>query len=409
MNGFLPLFNRIQEYAWGSHRDIARLLGRPEPSTVPQAELWMGAHPKAPSEVSLNGKRVPLTSVIESDPEGVLGAWTAERFSHELPFLFKVLAAESPLSIQAHPDLEQAREGYERENKEKIPIDAYERSYRDGNHKPEILCALTPFWALSGFRPFDRMLGIFDDVGLRSIEREIEAFKETPDSKGLKVFFHSLLTLPEERIVEVGNEALQWAGTRQSDETYETIKRWITKIGARYPSDIGILSPLLLNLVLLKPGEAMYIPAGVLHAYLDGCGIELMANSDNVLRGGLTGKFIDVPELLRTLCYDSFSFKTVAPLKHESVETVYDTPADEFRLSKITLEKKKMYKNGSPRSVEILLCTEGRCSCTVEGGEQELDLSKGDSVLICASLPGYVIQGDAVLYKASVPLPADAS
>ncbi len=407
----LPLFNKIQEYAWGSHRDIARLLGQPVPSPVPQAELWMGAHPKAPSEVSLGGERIPLRKAIENDPEGVLGAWTAKRFSHELPFLFKVLAAESPLSIQAHPDLEQARRGFERENKEKIPIDAYERSYKDRNHKPEVLCALTPFWAMSGFRPFDRMLEMLGSVPLRSIEREIEAFRQSADSKGLKAFFHSILTLPKDRVEEVGNEAVRWAasGAAPSDALYEPVKRWIALIGARYPSDIGILSPILLNLVLLKPGEAMYTPAGVLHAYLDGCGIELMANSDNVLRGGLTGKYIDVPELLRTVRYDPVSVTQVAALERGQGETVYDTPADEFRLSKITIDKKKRHRSDSIRSAEILLCTEGRCTCTAGHGEQGLDLAKGESALICASLPEYEIQGEGVLFKASVPLPAEAA
>jgi mannose-6-phosphate isomerase len=409
VNGFLPLFNRIQEYAWGSHRDIARLLGQPVPSPVPQAELWMGAHPKAPSEVSLCGERVFLSDVIERDPEGVLGEWTAKRFLGELPFLFKVLAAESPLSIQAHPDLDQARRGYERENKEKIPIDAYKRSYRDRNHKPEILCALSGFWAMSGFRPFDRMLDILDVAPLRSIEREIEAFKGNPDKQGLKIFFNSLLSLPKDRVTEVGNEAVKWAASveRPSDAFFKPIKRWIGRIGARYPSDIGILAPVLLNLVRLEPGEAMYTPAGVLHAYLEGCGIELMANSDNVLRGGLTDKFIDVPELLRTVRYDPVSSTRVAIIKREQGETVYDTPADEFTLSKITLDRKKPYKSDSIRSVEILLCTQGHCTCTTVNFEYSHEMKKGESVLVCSSMPEYSIQGEAVLFKASVPLPAD--
>ncbi|MBN2323977.1 MAG: mannose-6-phosphate isomerase, class I [Spirochaetes bacterium] len=411
MYGFLPLFNKIQEYTWGSYRDIAGLLGLPVPSPVPQAELWMGAHPKAPSEVFLRGERVPLNAVIERDPSGVLGAWAAKRFSGELPFLFKVLAAASPLSIQAHPDLDQARRGFERENKKNIPVDAYDRSYRDQNHKPEILCALTEFWTMSGFRPFNRMLEILDVMTLRSIGREIKAFKKRPDTSGLKTFFHSLLSLPKDRVASLGREALKWAGSvaGETDAFFEPIKRWVGRIGTRYPSDIGILSPALLNLVLLKPGEAMYTPAGVLHAYLEGCGIELMANSDNVLRGGLTDKFIDIPELLRTVRYEPASSIQVATIEREQGETLYDTPADEFILSKITLKKSKPYKSVSKRSVEILLCTHGSCSYTTLDGEYEHALKKGESVLVCSSMPEYEIQGDAVLFKAFVPLPEDTA
>ncbi len=151
----------------------------------------------------------------------------------------------------------------------------------------------------------------------------------------------------------------------------------------------------------------MYTPAGVLHAYLEGCGIELMANSDNVLRGGLTDKFIDVPELLRTVRYDPVSSTRVAIIKREQGETVYDTPADEFTLSKITLDRKKPYKSGSIRSVEILLCTQGHCTCTAVNDENSHEMKKGESVLVCSSMPEYSIQGEAVLFKASVPLPAD--
>ena len=406
MHGIARLNNRIQEYAWGSRTAIAELLGNPSPSSLPQAEVWMGAHPKAPSEVIIDGSATSLIDVIRKDPEGVLGVRTAQRFSGELPFLFKVLAAASPLSIQAHPNIEQAREGYRRENRKKIPIDAYERSYKDRNHKPEIIAALTPFWAMSGFRPVPRILELLGCIGFRSIAKEIQRLEKSPNGEGLKTFFHSLLTLPEDRKDYAIGEALSWARSNldATQNRYRPVCRWTIEINSRYPRDIGVLSPILLNLVCLNPGEAMFTPAGVLHAYLDGVGIELMANSDNVLRGGLTGKYIDVPELLKVLTYIPRSYEPVVEKCRSGGEVEYDSPAQEFRLSRIRLKENSRYESAEERSVEIILCTDGGCTISENMRSDGLDVHKGDSILVPSYVPSYSIQGSAVLFKASVPL-----
>jgi len=406
MLGITRLSNRVQEYAWGSNTAIAELLGNPTPSPKPQAELWMGAHPKSPSEAIIDGKAVSLIDIIRQDPQGVLGQKTTERFSGELPFLFKLLAAASPLSIQAHPNIEQAREGYERENREKIPIDAYHRSYRDRNHKPEIITALTPFWAMSGFRPAPQMLKLLGAIGFRSIRTEIKALEKSPVGSGLKSFFHFLLTLPSRRKDNAINEALSWArkNLKKPEGPFKAVCSWMIRISGQYPGDIGILSPALLNLICLKPGEAMFTEAGVLHAYLDGVGVELMANSDNVLRGGLTGKYIDVPELLKVLSYTPKAFAPVPVIDRPRGETEYDSPACEFRLSRITLSGSDEYVSVGERSVEIVLCTEGSCTISESGSNKKLAVNKGQSIFIPASVPRYTALGSATLFKAAVPL-----
>jgi mannose-6-phosphate isomerase len=405
MIGISKLINRIQEYAWGSKTAIAELMGYPTPSPKPQAELWMGAHPKAPSEVLLDSVRVSLIELIKKDPISILGKATFRKFSGSLPFLFKVLAAGEPLSIQAHPTIKQARDGFRRENRENIPLDAYERSYKDQNHKPEIISALTPFWAMSGFRPTKKMLSILNEVSFQSINKEINDFEKMPDNKGLNVFFSLLMNLPKGKREGAVGEAVKWAGKAKNEKFpgFENISRWILKLNERYPGDIGVLSPIILNLILLNPGEAMFTHAGVLHAYLEGVGIELMANSDNVLRGGLTEKYIDVRELLRILDYSSTEFRKIPVISLPTGEMLYDSPAREFRLSRIHVKNKDKYTSIEKRSVEIIICIEGGCIIYEEGESETLEISKGDSILIPACINRYVIKGTARLFKASVP------
>ncbi|MCP3954606.1 MAG: mannose-6-phosphate isomerase, class I, partial [Desulfobacterales bacterium] len=279
MNGINLLKNSVQEYAWGSKTAIAELLGQPDPSPVPQAELWMGAHPKAPSLVMTPDGDIPLNDFIADDPETVLGAATARRFENRLPYLFKILAAARPLSIQAHPDLEQARQGFERENRIGIDIKAPERNYRDASHKPECICALTDYWAMNGFREcrdIARRLQTLCPVTLKAI---IDRTLLTDGSGDLRRFFEAVMTLETGTCRRVISEAME---TLQTPPENDDVAIWINILQSVYPYDIGVLAPAILNLVCLKPGQAMYLPAGQLHAYLKGVGIELMANSDNV-------------------------------------------------------------------------------------------------------------------------------
>ena len=397
----LRLQNPIQHYAWGSRGAIAELCNRPAPSPEPEAELWMGAHPKAPSRVTGNGEAVPLDAVIAGDPDAVLGPRVARRFGGRLPFLFKVLAAAEPLSIQAHPDRDQARRGFERENRAGIPLDAGHRNYRDANHKPEIICALTDFWGLNGFRAMD------------DLRRQLKRF--CPDAAGallaggasaapgqdLERLFDRLLGMEGREKDTIVDEAV---GRARGCSAADPIGRWIVALQEAYPGDIGVLAPIVLNLVHLKPGQAMYLPARQLHAYLKGVGIELMANSDNVLRGGLTPKHIDRAELMQVLQFAPAAPGIVAAKPRSATETLFPTPADEFVLARIDLTPGETHEAHQDRTVEILLVTEGEA--TLGGPRQRpLQVKRGESVLIPAAAGAYRLAGRAVCYKAGVPTP----
>jgi mannose-6-phosphate isomerase len=349
--------------------------------------------------VKLNGDRRTLLSLIEEDPEGVLGEATAKKYRGRLPYLFKVLAAEKPLSIQVHPSREQARAGFRRENELGIPLDAPDRNYRDDNHKPELICALTDFWAMCGFREVRDIISLLTGVCPVGLAEEIEALQRQPDSVGLKQIYHSLLSLTQDRKRDVVEEAVQCARSSGSPE-YE----WLVRLADEYPGDIGVLSPLLLNLVRLRPRQAMFLPSGVLHAYLHGVGIELMANSDNVLRGGLTPKHVDVPELLKVLRFEEGAPEILVATEERGGEKIFAAPAEEFVLSVVSVKSDESYSGPGKRSIEIVLCTEGEGTIREAGREELIAFTQGSSVVIPASVKEYEIRGELSLYKAGVPL-----
>ena len=395
------LDNPIQNYAWGSRSMIASLVGAAEPADQPQAEMWMGAHPKSPSMVTVSGERVSLADLIDAHPTAVLGADTARRFNRQMPFLFKVLAAAEPLSIQAHPNKAQALKGFERENRSGIALDAPHRNYRDASHKPEIICALTPFWGLNGFQPIAAIETNLEDYGPESLTTLAAMLKAPHAASGLKTFLEALLRMPDHRRAEVIAEVTDKATLKDGD----SVAAWVLRLHARYPDDIGILAPLFLNLVRLAPGQAMYLAAGQLHAYLEGLGIELMANSDNVLRGGLTPKHVDVDELSRVLEFSAAKPQILSADRVSAAEYVYETPAEEFQLSQLKLAKSTDFKSASARSLELLLMIEGAVWLETAGGQAQCRLSKGESVMVPACLPGYRIHGEGHIFRAAVPLP----
>jgi mannose-6-phosphate isomerase len=394
------LKNTVQNYAWGSPTAISELLGEQNPSHEPRAELWMGAHSKAPSFVNYDGQWLSLTELIAKYPQEILGKDVALAFDNKLPYLFKVLAAAKPLSIQAHPSLNQAKEGFERETDQGIAIDAPNRNYKDDNHKPECICALSPFWAMYGFRNIPDILALMGQICPVGLAGELGLLKKQPDSQGLKRFFTDLMTMESQRQKRVVDEAVQNAH-QYSDENFAF--HWMTRLSNEYPTDIGIFAPLLLNLIELKPGEALFLPAGELHAYLEGVGMELMANSDNVLRGGLTPKHIDVPELLKVLNFRPRPVNILKTVKKNKNERVYAGEADEFVLSVVSVSAGSPYHSSESRSVEIMLCTEGAAYLKDEGTQEIINIKKGDSALIPAAVISYSITGDALIYKAAVP------
>jgi len=394
------LKNTIQEYAWGSHSAIAELLGQRMPASRPQAELWMGAHPKAPSYVATEDGYRSLAALIAAYPTEILGSETVHRFNHQLPFLFKVLAAAKPLSIQAHPDRNWADKGFDREEKLGIPMDAPERNYKDRQHKPECICALTDFWGLCGFRRIDTMVGLLQRLCPATLKKELDIFSHDDPQAALKSFFSRLLARSTNEKVEIVTEACDQAGRSHSDDaTFE----WVSRLNSTYPLDIGIIFPAVLNLVHLKTGQALYMQPGELHAYLDGVGIEIMANSDNVLRGGLTPKHIDGAELMRILIFEEKRIDILEPEPQADGAGVYKTPAREFELSVILLKNGASYRSSDKRSVEILLCTTGQHRIKPDGRAEATALVQGQSVLIPAAESPYVIQGQGTIYKASVP------
>jgi mannose-6-phosphate isomerase len=396
-----PVFvleNPILNYAWGSRHAIADLLGRPAPSAEPEAEMWIGAHPKAPSRIVSPGGLGTLDTVIQADPVNVLGPEVCDRFGNELPFLLKVLAAAEPLSIQAHPSQEQARRGWARENAEGIPVDAPHRNYRDPNHKPELVCALSPFVALEGFRPAAEIARHLAPVASAEITPELGRLSREATPLALRALFARLMTLDSEEKAPVLKLATaEAARRRRSDPAWE----WVARLMTRYPGDVSVLSPLYLNLVTLAPGEALYLPAGELHAYLEGTAIELMANSDNVLRGGLTPKHVDVPELLATLVFEGRPPAVLTGEERDPGERVYPAPAREFELSIVEVAPARPFSPRPGRGVEVLLGLSGDTVLRAPGATHPL--GQGRSLLVPASVPTYGIEGQGRVCRARVP------
>jgi len=393
--------NTVQEYAWGSHTAIAELLGHGSPSKTPQAELWMGAHPKAPSTVKCDGNWISLLELIEQNPGYILGEKVASTFNNRLPYLFKVLAAAKPLSIQAHPSIDQAKQGFDWENRQGIPLDAYNRNYKDDNHKPECICAMTRFRALNGFRKISSIFGLMEKICPKGLKKQLDALRGQQSPMALKNFFQFLMTMNRQQKTQIISHAVSNAKKFTDDDP---AYRWMIDLNKQYPEDVGVFSPILLNLICLEPGQAMFLPAGELHAYLDGVGIELMANSDNVLRGGLTPKHIDVPELLNVLNFEERKVNILKTEQIDECERVYESHAEEFVLSIIHVKEGITYNSATHRNIEILLCTDGKATITDLENNDKLVIDRGKSIIIPAVVKKYSIQGDAAFYKAAVPL-----
>ena len=395
------LKNPVQNYAWGSHSAIAELMGEPFPTEEPEAEMWMGAHPKASSTVKTGQGDESLTDLVKQHPHDILGKESAGFFENRLPYLFKVLAIEEPLSIQVHPNREQAKIGFSRENHLGISMDAAERNYRDDNHKPECICALTHFWALNGFRDKKAMISLLRQFCADTLENGIRELEEKENPQGLKRFLGNLLNLKKNAVEKILDQAVPHAEVnREQDPAFD----WMVRLHNTYPGDVGVLFPLILNLVRLNPGEAMYLPAGQMHAYLKGVGIELMANSDNVLRGGLTPKHVDVTELLNVLNFEEQPLEIIAPEKRNPCQKVFPTPASEFELSIIETRAGKTYTSDRNRSAEILLVTSGEVTIACDHDSEPSMLKQGMSAIVPAAVESYWIKGEGTVYKAAIPL-----
>lgn len=376
------LINSVQTYAWGSKTALTELYGVQNPENQPMAELWMGAHPKSSSKVLENGQPRSLREVIDANQAATLGQAVAERFG-ELPFLFKVLCAETPLSIQVHPNKKASEIGFAKENAQGIALDAAERNYKDPNHKPELVFALTPFLAMNAFREFSEIVSLLQPVS--GAHTAIAHFLEQPDAEHLAQLFASLLNMQgDEKSRALG--VLKAALNNQRGEPWETIR----VISEFYPDDSGLFSPLLLNVVKLAPGEAMFLFAETPHAYLKGVALEVMANSDNVLRAGLTPKYIDIPELVANVKFVAKPAKELLTQPEQrGNELDFPIPVADFAFSLHAL-------NASPASVSqdsaaIVFCVEGEA--ILSKGEQQLTLKPGESAFIAADESPIFVSG----------------
>lgn len=383
---FVAIANTPRDYAWGSTTAIAGLLGTTA-SGGPEAELWLGAHPGSPARIVESdavGGSPNLAAWIESDPRSALGDRA------RLPFLMKVLGASAPLSLQAHPTAEQARAGFARENLLGIPLDAPHRNYRDEHPKPEVIYALSEsFVALCGFRPLDESRLVLGALGLD------ELLPRLIDLAGLFAWLMAggaevdaviarVSALVADRSAQVENSIIA--------DAIETVRT----LSAAYPGDAGIVCALLLNRVTLRRGEALYLPAGNIHAYLSGLGIEVMTASDNVLRGGLTPKHVDVAELLTVLDF------TPGPppwLRPEEVSTnlgVFRPGNPDFVLAHVVGDAELDLSGPA-----IALCVSG--SMTIRGERSESTIARGDAVYITPDERRLSVSGAGEAFFATTP------
>ncbi|GGU97028.1 mannose-6-phosphate isomerase, class I [Streptomyces litmocidini] len=390
------LSNTVQPYAWGSRTAIPRLMGTP-PTGEPQAELWMGAHPAAPSRVDRGRGPLPLDRVLRSDPATELGTPALRRFGPRLPFLLKLLAADAPLSLQVHPDPAQAEAGFALENALGVPLDAPHRTYRDPHHKPEMIVALTPFQGLCGFRSPRQCADLLDALAVPALRPHAEVLRTRPEEAALAEVFAAFLSPPEGLLGDV--TAAVAAVAAHVGPHQEDLVRY-AEVARAHPGDPGLLAALMLRRVELRPGESLFLGAGVPHAYLSGLGVEIMANSDNVLRCGLTSKHVDAAELLRVVRFTAPPGRVLTPGERAG-EEIYPVPVDDFRLSRFRLggaERPRPLPAGAP---QIVLCVEGAARLTSAATGDTLRIGPGRSLYVPAA-EAVSLAGEGVVFRATV-------
>jgi mannose-6-phosphate isomerase len=395
-----PLKGKVQHYAWGGYSFIPQLLGLANEPQKPFAEYWLGAHPTQPSTLHLEEGETSLYDFLEKHRTEALGAGVAKVFGG-LPFLLKVLDVRQMLSIQVHPSKEAAVECFEDENRRGIAINAPNRNYKDANHKPELMVALSDFWLLHGFKPaaqlkevlesvpeFNFLVPLFEREGYAGLYQQVMTMDQQKVNELLAPVIHTILPLYH-------NNELQ-----KSEETF-----WAARAAETFCKngqyDRGIFSIYFFNLLHLKRGEGIYQPAGLPHAYLEGQNIEIMANSDNVLRAGLTEKYIDVPELIKHTLFTP-TVPNIISIAEEKSAMNYENPAEEFQLSSFSFNEGEQALFETT-SAEIILVLEG--GIRVNATNAEITLDKGASAFIVAGT-SFIITAlsKTVFFKAGVPL-----
>ncbi|EGR2955760.1 mannose-6-phosphate isomerase, class I [Vibrio parahaemolyticus] len=353
----------------------------------------MGTHPNGCSKVSLrNGKTILLSELISQGSQNA-------KCSNALPFLVKILAAQAPLSIQVHPDKESATLGFERENKQGLPLSSPVRNYKDSNHKPELIYAITPYLSMNGFRSPAEIFRIFSALEIATLSPLIsKLMNDESEEVVLHDFFVGLLSLEEEIKYQVIEELDALTERSWEDVDIREAISLAKKLISLYKADIGVFSPFFLNIIRLEPGEAMFLNAKTPHSYVQGVGVEVMANSDNVLRAGLTSKYIDIPELISNTSFMSTQRDNikVRPVKKGGFLR-FPVPISDFCFEVI---KVKTRVEINSKEAEILLCLEG--SSRIFSNGDEVLISKGESVFLSGSLDKYNVVGAAKLVRVYV-------
>ncbi len=404
-----PLENSVQKYAWGDPDLIPAFLDRPNPAREPWAELWLGAHPKAPSSALLpNGEKLPLNELIARDTKSSLGAVCAGS-PHRLPFLFKMLAVAQPLSLQAHPSKHTALRGYRREERAGIMLDPAERSYIDSHHKPEFIVAMDRFEGMCGFRPIDDILRNIRVVAGENWLKYAGRLARYPSKMELALVFYNFLSLESQERSQMLKLARQ-----RIDRLLESAKPdsaelrafgWIPRLMDAFPNDMGSLAPLMLNSFDIAPGEGLFVAPGQPHAYFRGCALEIMANSDNEVRAGLTRKRKDFAEFMAVLDFGSAPLSVTLPRcevagpKGQGQICPYDIDSEEFSLAIIRVGGAAMRYPRYP-APEILLCIEGALQLRAASGEN-FPLKRGAALFVEACEEAYELAGRGMLYRAS--------
>lgn len=379
------LVNPVRRYAWGSRSVLAALQGRPVPSPEPEAELWIGAHPSAPSLVRRGDTRRPLGDVIAEDPARVLGADVVARFGPRLPYLLKVLAADRPLSLQAHPDADRAQAQYAQGHP----------SYVDPFHKPEVLVALSPFRGLCGFRDPRESAALLAALAVPELAPLVARLRAGSAREAVE----TLLTWPAATRAALLDAVVAAVKEQPADAAHAAEYAMAVDLAHRHPGDVGVVVALLLHYVQLAPGEAIWMPAGNLHAYLDGVGVELMAASDNVLRGGLTPKQVDVPELLRVLRFTPLPDPVLRAVQVAPGVRCWPVPVADFALHEVVLDAVRPRVSLTLSGPRTVLCVAG--AVAVDDGAGAVRLATGEAAFGAATGAPLRLSGAGTVYLAT--------
>jgi len=387
----------VQHYSWGGTSFLPHLLSIENPNHTPFAEYWLGVHSSGPASIEVNQQAVLLSDIIASNPEQALSAPVFEHFGG-LPYLFKVLDVKEMLSIQVHPTKEYAKVAFEKEEAAGIALTSPNRNYKDQNHKPEIMLAMSEFWLLHGFKSEAKILETLENTA------EFQVLAPLFKAEGLKGLYQFLMEMEQAQVDSLLNQVVKRAIRNKQDGKVDRSapEWWVAKLyenGAGLtPVDRGVFSIYLFNIVCVKPGQGIFQDAGVPHAYLEGQNVELMANSDNVLRGGLTPKHIDVAELIKNIKFEYIEPMIIEGTKPCMGESVYPAPTTDFGIATITLDGSFAYSHQA-QSIDMFLVVEGGCVVN-----NQMSIKSGEAFAV---FPGTSIElnssGKTLIYRAFVP------